>query len=67
MSNKICITRDIDGIERVEKITSLNPDKYVWKDFYVMLNKYSLYCYQIGINQNISELKTFKEWLDDEI
>ena len=64
MPKKICITRDIEGVERVEKIVSLNPDKYEWKDFYEMLDKYADYC------QNLTEgdfRKTFKEWLDTEI
>ena len=66
MSNKICITRDIDGVERVEKIVSLNPDRYEWKDFYEMLDAYSKYCFYEG--QYFRELgKTFKEWLDTEI
>ena len=69
MSKKICITRDIEGVERVEKIVSLNPDKCDWFDFYEMLNAYASYCYQCGARDyiSLSEVKTFKEWLDTEI
>ena len=72
MSNKICITRDIDGVERVEKIVSLNPDRYEWKGFYEMLDAYREYCFY-GAKSEImkysqpDQLKTFKEWLDTEI
>lgn len=66
-NNKICITRDIEGIERVQKIVSLSPDKYEWKDFYEMLDAYSIYCYEIGRDYPDDNFKTFKEWLDSEI
>jgi hypothetical protein len=66
MIKKICITRDIEGIERVEKIVSLNPDKYEWRDFYEMLNDYSWYCVNCG-RMDVIGFKTFKEWLDTEI
>ena len=72
MSDKICITRDIEGVERVEKLVSLNPDRYEWKDFYIMLDAYREYCF-LAANSEImkytepGQLKTFKEWLDTEI
>ena len=67
MSKNVCITRDIDGVERVEKIVSLNPDRYEWKDFYEMLLEYSGYCYRAGYSRTEDNYKTFKEWLDTEI
>lgn len=66
MTKKIVITRDIEGVEEVEKIVNLNPDKYEWKDFYKMLDGYSRYCYEVGTFNGYG-LKTFKEWLDTEI
>lgn len=67
MSNKIQITRDIDGIERVEKLAEIIPgnNRYEWRDFYEMLNEYANYCYNAGTYYGA--YKTFKEWLDTEI
>jgi len=50
----------------VNKLISLNPDKYKQKDFYKMLNDYSWYCVNCGKN-NIIGFKTFEEWLKTEI
>lgn len=66
-SEKICITRDIDGIERVEKIVSLNPDRYEWRDLYLMLNQYAEWCLFLGHKGESCVSKTFKEWLTSEI
>lgn len=67
MAKTICITRDIEGVERVEKLVSLNPDRYEWKDFYEMLDSYAQYCNELGKNYPNDNYKTFKEWLDTEI
>lgn len=64
MSKKIIITRDIEGNEAVEKIVSLNPDKYEWKDFYKMLDDYAYYCNNIEAG---SYYKPFFDWLLTEI
>ena len=69
MNKLITITRDIEGAEKVRKIVSVNPDKYEWKEFYKMLDNYAIYCYSCGESHyvDVTQIKTFKAWLDTEI
>jgi len=66
MSNNLNFTRDIDGIEEVEKLVSLNPDIYKRMDVLPLLDEYSIYCYNLG-SIKADSYKTFKEWLMTEI
>lgn len=72
MPKQLYITRDIDGKQEIEKLVSLNPDKYEWRELHETLEAYRDYCFycakdETGYITQPDQLKTFGEWLTTEI
>lgn len=72
MPKQLYITRDINGRQEIEKLVSLNPDKYEWRELHETLEAYRDYCFKTTndwseyITQP-DQLKTFGEWLTTEL
>jgi len=70
MPKQLHITRDINGRQEVEKLVSLNPDQYEWRELHETLLAYRDYCFACcgqAWYTEADQLKTFQEWLTTEI